>query len=341
MDRAEERVALIECVGRDGRGARIVDVRRWPATIGRAIDNDVVVDDPHVASHHAVIEPTEATAGAGGDGSGGLSLRVLDTRNGVVVDGRRHRSGARVPLPPAGARLVVGTVALRLRLRGEPLDPERPLPGATASRRVAPLAAGAAFFALAAAQFWVAIDPGADASDWLPMAVGLPAVVAAWCAFWALMSKLFQHRFDFAGHLRIVLPFLLAIQLVDVVLPYVAASLGWPWLWRLSGPLQVLLTALLVRAHLVHVQPLHPRTVGAVVAVAVAVGAGVALSFTYRSTDRYSRPPYMSTLPLPAVNAAPTTPTATLVDALAPMAARLDERVQRARDEEADEEAVD
>ncbi|OYU75487.1 MAG: hypothetical protein CFE45_32705, partial [Burkholderiales bacterium PBB5] len=56
MDRRpEDRIALIELLDRDGRVRRAVDVHAWPVRLGRAIDNTVVLDDPHVAAHHATL----------------------------------------------------------------------------------------------------------------------------------------------------------------------------------------------------------------------------------------------------------------------------------------------
>ncbi|HWH73714.1 MAG TPA: FHA domain-containing protein, partial [Methylibium sp.] len=49
-------LAMVELLDRDGSVAHRIPVRRWPVTIGRAIDCDVVLDDPHVAAHHARLE---------------------------------------------------------------------------------------------------------------------------------------------------------------------------------------------------------------------------------------------------------------------------------------------
>jgi hypothetical protein len=43
---------LIELLSRDGQVTRTVDVWRWPLTLGRVMDNDVVVDDPDLAAQH-------------------------------------------------------------------------------------------------------------------------------------------------------------------------------------------------------------------------------------------------------------------------------------------------
>lgn len=316
---------LVEIIERDGRVGRSVPVNGWPLSLGRALDNDVVVDEPHVAAHHAQLQADE---------HGTVTLTVGDTINGVHIGTRHHTAGQQVALPAAGALLQLGGVTLRLRLPAETLAPERPLPPVGRTAWAVPLAAGLLLMALAWAGHWIALDPGADLSAWLPVAVGLPLALAAWCGLWALVSKLFQHRFDFAGHLQIVLPWLLAIELVDAVLPLLAAGLGWPALWRLVAPLQVLLGLLMLRAHLAHVLPLSGRTVTAVLAVAGLTGSALSLTMTQRATDRWSRPPYMSTLPMPALDVAPAVSSHELVQDLAPLVARLAARVKKAQVDE-------
>lgn len=297
-------------------------MQRWPLTLGRALDNDVVLDDPHVAAHHATLWP---------DAQGVLTLVVGDTVNGVSVNGSRFAAGAQVLLGAGGAALQMGALKLRLRLPSETLAPERALPALGRAQSVPPLVAGLLVMLLALAAHWTALDPGADATAWLPVAVGLPLALAGWCGAWALVSKLFQHRFDFMGHLRIVLPWLLAIEAVDVLVPALGATLAWPWLWRAAVPLQVLLAVLMLRAQLTQVLPLSGRVVTAVLAATALVGTAISLTLTQRATDRYSRPAYMSTLPLSALHAPVTTPPSAIVQDMAPLANKLAQRVKRAR----------
>ncbi|CAD5372284.1 FHA domain-containing protein [Rubrivivax sp. A210] len=325
----QERLALIEVLDRDGRCLRAFDVWHWPCTVGRALTNDLVLDDAFVAPHHASLEAGSAEHG------GGARLRVGDSVNGITWQHRRLQRGETAELPADGALLQIGATRLRLRLRGETPAAERPLPALLpgSDRRLGAVAL--ATLALAAASHWLVLDPGADATAWLPLAVGLPLALAGWCGLWALLSKLFQHRFDFLGHLRIALPWLLALEAVEAVLPPLAASLGWPLLWRLVPPGQALLLVLMIRAHLEHLLPQHRRAVGLAVAAAALAGGGVSLALTQRVSDSFSRAPYMSTLPLPALNlAGPAAPSA-LVQDMAPMAARLAERVRLARERDA------
>jgi len=325
-DDSPDRLALIELQARDGRVGSTVDVRRWPLSLGRALDNDVVIDDPHVAAHHALLI-------RGDDGT--VRLVSLPSINGVRVDGRRATTD--VTLAAGGAELQLGSTHLKLRLTGEVLPPELPLPPGGGSGLLTPLLLGAGVLVIALVQHWISLDPGSDYSAWLPTALGIPVALAAWCGLWALMSKLFQHRFDFTGHLRIVMPWLLGLSVAEIVLPQAAAALALPLLWKLNGPLQALLAALILRAHLQHVLPLHARAVNLSMAALVLAGGALSLAGTWRAMHSLSPAPYMSTLPLPALRLTGTVPSATLVQDLEPVARQLAERVKQSRQDDADD----
>lgn len=317
-----QRLALVELHERDGRIGRVVDVWRWPLTLGRAMDNDIVIDDPHLAPHHATLAPAEG---------GGVAVTPLPSLSGVRLLGRRIEGPT--PVPAGGAELQLGGTALRLRLPGEVLAPERPLPqgGGGVAR---PLAMAAGIYGLAIVSHWISLDPGADYNQWLPSLVGVPAMVALWCALWALMSKLFQHRFDFNGHLRLVLPWLLGVSLVDAFWPLATAAVAARALWMLAGPLQALLGVLLVRAHLHHVLPSHRRAVNITLAAVVVAGGGLSLAGTWKATHSLVAAPYMSTLPVPALRLAGTVPSATLVQDIGPLAQDLAARAKQSRQDD-------
>lgn len=294
-------------------------------TIGRALDNTLVLDDPHVAAHHTRLAPDER---------GRVVLTVLSSHNGVMHGSQHLDSGQTVALPASGAVLQIGATRLRVRLPSEVLAPEQLLHRPSVAWTGFALLAGVLLLALQFGEQWLSLDPGADPSKWLLTAVGAPLALVLWVGFWALVSKLFHHRFDFGGHLRIALPWLLLIALVDVLWPQVAAAVQAPLMWQLGGLVQALLVALLVRAHLVQALPSHPRAIGAAVAVLLLAGVGITVVTTQRQTDRWFSAPYMSTLPLPATRLAGTVPVDALLQAMAPLQTTLAARVQKARDDD-------
>ena len=77
-------VAVLELLDRDGHVRQSVAVPHWPLRIGRALDNDVVLSDPHVAAHHLVLEPSGA-AGLAALLHGRVDVR--GERVGVVLSG--------------------------------------------------------------------------------------------------------------------------------------------------------------------------------------------------------------------------------------------------------------
>lgn len=328
MDRPEDRRALIELgepLDRQQRALRSVDVWHWPVTIGRALDNDVVLDDPYVAPHHARLSTDEA---------GRVVLTVLTSGNGVQHGKRRLASGESITLPEDGTSFAMGGTRLRVRLPSEVLAPEQPLPGPLTGWRGRPWLAAALLLVLAYGKHGLQLDPGADLSAWLPTVIGFPLAVVLWAGCWALVSKLFAHRFDFGGHLRIALPWLLLITATDIFWPRLAAALDLPLMWKLGGIAQALLAALLVRAHLVHAVPTHRRAATLAVAAMLVAGLGVSMVLTWRQMDSVFNAPYMSSLPLPALNMGRAGNTADLLAAMAPLQAQLEARVQRARDED-------
>ena len=63
-------LGLIEAFDRHGALLARAPITRWPVTVGRALDCDLVLDDPFVAPRHlridrAVDEPHRAGGGAG------------------------------------------------------------------------------------------------------------------------------------------------------------------------------------------------------------------------------------------------------------------------------------
>jgi FHA domain len=343
-DTPGQRLALIELLDSDGRIARTVDVWQWPVTIGRALDNSLVLADPHAAAHHARID---------GDEQGDVTLTVFSSLNGVrdIKAGSQHLAGEpRLRLPAGGTTLQMGATQLRLRLPSEVLVPEQALPlhlqmhtqaqlralrqETPWLQRVWPALVASVLLAAQLVSHWIGLDPGADHTAWLSMLVGLPVALAAWAGVWALLSKLFQHNFDFMGHLRIALPWLLALVVVEMLWPQLAAAIAQPRLWFLTGPLGVLIAALMVRAHLAHVLPHRQRAVTLGVAAVVGVGSVVSLANTHRSFDALSASPYMATLPMPVLRLAGSSATSELVQAMAPVAVKLARRVKKARDEE-------
>lgn len=316
-DSPAARLGVVELLDRDGHARWVHPVERWPVRIGRAVDNDLILDDLHVAAHHAELAP-------GPDGA--VLLCALPSLNGVQLGRRRLAAGDRQA--PGSQAWTLGTTRLRLRLAADPVDAERALSSAPAALHTGLYAALLWLWLLA--RHALELDPGASFSEWLSPLLSAPAMVAGWCLAWALVSKLFLHRFDFMPHLALVVRLLLLIVLVSSLLPLLAASTGWAWLSRIADSVQVVLALVLLTRQTLLVLPAQRRPVVIAAGAAWVFGSATLLALNQQRADRWFEELYVSTLPLPALLWAPVVPVDRFVEEIAGLEKRVSAAVRDA-----------
>jgi pSer/pThr/pTyr-binding forkhead associated (FHA) protein len=313
---------VIDVLDRDGQVRQTFVVPHWPLRIGRALDNDVVLSDPHVAAHHLSIV----------DGESGLALSVADTVNGVQLGGRHLRRGEQAVLPTSGDAIALGLgrTHLRLRLPSHTLAPE------LADAVIAPLARRLAASVVAALVLlgsvlfgtYLAADP-----EGLTRAAGsalLGAFVGAalWCGFWAMLSKVFTRQAHFGWHVRVFLLSGLALMVLGVVPALLAFAFSWPWATDFSFVGEITVVAAALYFHLLAVEPARHRVLKWVAAVCAGVGIGLTLWFNVQRSDRFGDELYMTHLFPPALRVAKPISTDTFVNGLAPLKKTLDKKAR-------------
>ncbi|WP_144006703.1 FHA domain-containing protein, partial [Pelomonas sp. KK5] len=82
--------AVIEVLGRDGQVRSVHKIRRWPASIGRSPECDIVLDDAHMAPAHAQLQWNGAAEGP--------QLQLLPSLNGGWLGEHRLAAGASAAL---------------------------------------------------------------------------------------------------------------------------------------------------------------------------------------------------------------------------------------------------
>ncbi|WP_309626573.1 FHA domain-containing protein [Methylibium sp.] len=293
------RLGLVELLDRDGAVAHRVPVTRWPVTIGRALDCDVVLDDPHAAAHHATLD-----GGVASEAGTPATLTVGASRNGLRLKGALLAAGATAQVA-SGAEWQIGRTRLRLRLAGEALPAELPW-AALPPVQLRWLALGLALLvAWLLGERWLQSDPGDPLSGYLPVLVGLPFVLGVWCFLWAVGSKLFARHFDFLAHLRWALIVVLVLQAQDALLPLLAFALSWEWLARSGELLNLALASVLVYGHLSLVLPARRQALAVGFMILLVVGSSLKLALNHQRNDRWFAPLYLSTLGPPALRLVP------------------------------------
>lgn len=304
------RVAVVELLDRDGHVRQWIAVPRWPLAIGRALDNDLVLSDPHVAAHHLQLAAAAA----------GVEISVGDTRNGVQVGARRYAAGTRSTVAPHGdaVELTAGRTRLRLRLATFALAPELPLavPVTHVQRPLRLAAAALALLAVLVFSTWLQNDPDTFGRAVGTMLLTAASVTAVWCSAWALLSKTFTGQAHFGWHLRVFVLAALGLLVVDAVPSAVAFAFSWPAVSDFASIGTIVVGAVGIYHHLLAVEPARHRLLRWVVATGALAGIALTLWFNVQRNDRLGDELYMHHLFPPALRVARPVAVDTFVDGL-------------------------
>ena len=329
--------ALLEAIDRDGMVRQAWRIERWPVTLGRALDNDVVLTDPHVAAHHATLALEPPTGGAA---AATLVVTAGETNNGLAVAGERVAGSASKRFTDSGRDLDlhIGRVALRLRLPGHAVPPELPL-APMLSRELHWLpTVGLALLTIVSvmASTYIDTDPDGLARAIGTAVLGTLMVAALWCGFWALLSKIFARQSSFGWHVRVFVVASLVGVVLGVLPPLVAFALSWPWVTDFSFVAIYATIAATIYFHLLAVEPGRQRLMRAITLAGFVAGVALQLWFNVQRTGRPGEELYMNHLFPPALRLAKPAPVDRFVEGLAPMQAILDKKAKEQSGSEGD-----
>ncbi|HAV38120.1 MAG TPA: hypothetical protein DCX52_17520 [Massilia sp.] len=316
---------FIETLARNGDVLHRHRVDTLPIRIGRGYDNDYILDDAYAAPRHAQVDS---------DGNGGLVLRDLGTRNGMV------HAGKRIETLPLGGNTVVrlGHTTLRVRAADFPVPAElldRTMHGWEGAL---PGLAGAFLIALVALfTMWLADTQPFRLFRYLQaLAYGLGAGLV-WAGLWALGNRLFGRHARLGRHLFIFgcgIAVLMAFRLASSAVGYAYSIEVFT---RYGSHVAIALVAGMIYFHLMTVKP-QPRRRFAIICAALAMlGSGLVLISNEQRNGRLADELYMSVLLPPDMRATPDATVDEFMNDVAGMKARLDR--ERADEEERHENA--
>ena len=265
-------VMWIEVLSRHGEVAQRERIEANEARVGRAFDNDVVVDDPHVAPHHLRIYRAE---------DGALVAEDLGSMNGLYPE---HGAGrARRLALAANPGIRIGRTTLRVHDAARPVPAERLLTPPRAHARWAAGLGAALLLALLAIQ-WLNLTAEPSANMMLLPLLGFVTILALWTSVWAMLSRVFFGQARFSLQLRIAITACIALVLWDQL----TESLSFAFAWREMAEYAGLgAWAVLAAACFAHLQAIGARHMRAAMGLAIAlIGTGAALQYLGKSETR-------------------------------------------------------
>ena len=210
-----DRVIVAEVLGRRGDVVQRLRLERFPATVGRAWTNDLVLSDPTVDAHHARIALDE---------QGAAYLEDLGSLNGLHLGGGRE-TVRRVALDGM-ATVRVGRTLLRIGALDTPVPPA--VPELAPAGRLAWLTETPAAIALlvvltiavVTAVTWLGSYESKSTATVTGTAVGVIALAATWAGIWSLIGRLSVQRFRFWQHIALTFLAVLCLFLLSAVDAY-------------------------------------------------------------------------------------------------------------------------
>ena len=246
---------FVEHLHRDGTVLARLPVTATDFGIGRALDNALVLNDPHCASYHAQVRLAS-------DGS--AELHDLGSKNGIRAQRGKRQSSYAIT---SDAIYNLGSSHIRIRNAAWPLAPELAL----SRLPIWPLAVLALALVLAHGAWSVWLNEVGDKTPpYLYALSGVAAGMCIWSAMYALLGRILTGVDRFFTHLLIASCAYLGATLLDNGLKMLAFASAWLWPMRISSYLMVFVLLLTVRAHLRVADPRHwPKLRWAVAAVAL------------------------------------------------------------------------
>ncbi len=261
-------------------------------TIGRAYDNDLIVDDPFVAPLHLKV---------GYDSEGVLWIEDLA---GTPVNAPAPATDVQTRMRvDHEAAIRIGHTSLRVRTAAFTVPPalsiadHRP-PGAGYLPKA--LLCAAAFVVVSVVSIWLTQTTEFKLASYLPEGLIFPLVVLAWAGTWALVTRIITTQAQFFRHVFIAFVVLLGLFFADMVADFLAYSMAWLMPQRWLPVASWAIVGVLFFAHVAVITPRHTRLVGGIVAVlavmAIAVHISLRLESDRAQTQRIAAqllPPYL------------------------------------------------
>lgn len=283
------RPVFVEQLRPDGEVIHRHKLGQFPIRIGRAYDNDIILDDPHTAAHHAQIELNQLDE---------LIISDLDSFNGITRANSRERSF----VVDGDAVYRLGHTRLRIRTADYQVPAEQT--DFTNHRWEGLLPAVTGLLLLLATGLtttWLSDLNQGNLGKYLLELVSVFGFALGWSGIWAIFSKLFNGHARFGRHLFIISLCLTGLEVWDYLSSLLAYAFSWELLARFTTHPLIFICAVALYFHLRTAGNKRPGRLKLYLLALALAGSGISMTKQYQASNHLGDALYLSQLYPPAL----------------------------------------
>lgn len=222
-----EQIIWIELLAPNGQVLARHRCTQETVRIGRAYDNDIVLNDPYVAPHHLLVQR---------DADGSLTAHDLGSINGVFADKTR----AEHHVLTDATILHFGQTSIRVCAQDKLVALEQKLP--EISRAWINTALQYLLLLLSInLYFWSSTTTAYKLSDCIKSNLIYVGSIFVWSGFWAVLSRIFSGTLYFCRHVKLAVWFFSGSILAYLVTQLLAYAFALPLFMQLYEPFSYIL----------------------------------------------------------------------------------------------------
>lgn len=280
---------FVEQLTPDGEVLHRSRVTHLPITIGRAYDNDIILDDPHTAAHHAQIELNQLDE---------LIIADLGSYNGITYANTRENFFV------VGGDNIYRLGHTRLRIRTADYKVTAEVTDLTNHRWEGMLPALTGLVLLLVTGLlstWLADLNQGTLSKYLLELVSVFGFAIGWSGIWALFGKLFTGHARFGRHLFIASAGLAFLELWEHLSGLTAYAFSWESLQTFSVHPIIFICAIVFYFHFLTAGNKRPHRLKIYLAAIAILGSVITMTKEYQASNHLSDELYMSRIYTPSV----------------------------------------
>lgn len=284
---------FIEQLTPDGEVLHRSKITHLPITIGRAYDNDIILDDPHTAAHHAQLELNQLDE---------LIITDLGSHNGITLANTRANTRESFFVINGDTTYRLGHTRLRIRTADYQVAAE--VTDLTNHRweGLLPALTGVVLLLITGlASTWLADLNQGTLSKYLLELVSVLGFALGWSGIWALFSRLFTGHARFGRHLFIASAGLAFLELWEHLSGLIGYAFSWEFLTTFSSHPVIFICAVVLYFHMLTAGNKRPGKLKIYLIALAILGSVITMTKEYQASNHLSDELYMSRIYPPVV----------------------------------------